>query len=511
MALARPLFLLACAFAFLASSLSSAAVVEHTFYVQNLTVQLLCHRRVITAVNGSLPGPIIQVHEGDVLIVHVFNKHGIFQLLSGWADGPEYATQCPILPGNSYTYRFAITGQEGTLWWHAHVQWLRATVHGALIIRPRVGHSYPFPNPQKEFPILLGEWWNANVIDVENQGLASGSAPNISDAFTINGRPGNQYPCSSNRTYKIEVVKGKTYLLRIINAALNNQLFFKIANHNMTVVAVDASYTVPIVSGVVVITGQTTAFSSVDQPPTSYSIAAHVYASAAGVPFDSTTTTGIIIYENATLSTPQMPVLPAFNGTPTAHKFSSNLIGLVDGPHWTPVPLEIDEQMFVTVGLGLVACGGTANATCAGPFQQRLGASMNNASFQFPTKLSMLQAFFNNVDGIYTLTFQINHHWCLTTQIQYDFNGSIIMTTKSTKVKQVKFNSTIDCDHEPDLGWYREPPIHLHGFNFHVLAQGFGNYDPISDPKSSTSSIANRNTIGVPVEVEFINSNKQSG
>ncbi|GMP50983.1 hypothetical protein CsSME_00017391 [Camellia sinensis var. sinensis] len=68
MAMARPLFLLACAFAFLASSCSSAAVVEHTFYVQKLTVQLLCHQQVITTVNGSLPGPIIQVHEGDTLL-----------------------------------------------------------------------------------------------------------------------------------------------------------------------------------------------------------------------------------------------------------------------------------------------------------------------------------------------------------------------------------------------------------------------------------------------------------
>ncbi|CAL5388481.1 unnamed protein product [Camellia sinensis] len=498
--------------------------------VQNLTVQLLCHHQVITAVNGSLPGPIIQVHEGDTLIVHVFNKspynltihwHGIFQLLSGWADGPEYATQCPILPGNSYTYRFTITGQEGTLWWHAHVRWLRATVHGALIIRPRVGHSYPFPNPQKEFPILLviegpkwgarmprnsisGEWWNANVIDVENQGLASGGAPNISDAFTINGRPGNQYPCSSNRTYKIEVVKGKTYLLRIINAALNNQLFFKIANHNMTIVAVDASYTVPIVTDVVVIApGQTTdVLFTADQPPASYYMAAHAYASAAGVAFDSTTTTGIIIYENATPSTPQMPVLPAFNDTPTAHKFSSNLTGLVNGPHWTPVPLQIDEQMFVTVGLGLVACGGTANATCAGPLRQRLGASMNNASFQFPTKLSMLQAFFNNVDGIYTTDFPSQPPLVFDyTNSNNNFNTSIIMTTKSTKVKKVKFNSTIQIVMQNTaLVGIENHPIHLHGFNFYVLAQGFGNYDPINDPqKFNLINPQIRNTIGVPV------------
>lgn len=44
-----------------------------------------------------------------------------------------------------------------------------------------------------------GEWWNANVIDVENQALATGAAPNNSDAYTINGRPGDLYNCSQNR------------------------------------------------------------------------------------------------------------------------------------------------------------------------------------------------------------------------------------------------------------------------------------------------------------------------
>ena len=80
----------------------------------------------------------------------------MFQKLSGWADGPDMVTQCPIRPGSNYTYKFRIIKQEGTLWWHAHVSWLRATVYGALIIRPTAGRSYPFPKPYKEVPILLG-------------------------------------------------------------------------------------------------------------------------------------------------------------------------------------------------------------------------------------------------------------------------------------------------------------------------------------------------------------------
>ncbi|KAF8403042.1 hypothetical protein HHK36_011137 [Tetracentron sinense] len=477
--------------------------------VGNLTVNRLCREQVITVVNGSIPGPLIRVREGDTLVVHVFNKspynftihwHGVFQILSGWADGPSYVTQCPILPGNSYTYKFTINGQEGTLWWHAHFAWLRATVYGALIIHPRSGVSYPFPKPHKEVPILLGEWWNANVVDVENEGLATGLAPNNSDAFTINGKPGDLYPCGSKHSYKLKVVHGKTYLLRIINAALNNQFFFKIASHNMTVVAVDASYTEPYVTDVVVIApGQTTdVLLTADQPPAYYYIAAHPYASAAGVPFDNTTTTAIIQYHGATSTTPEMPVLPAFNDTPTAHKFFSNLTSLRRGRHWITPPLHVDEKMFVTVGLGLVPCGG--NATCAGPNGMRFAASMNNASFQFPLKLSMLQAFFEGVSGIYTEDFPDNP------PVQFDYtnanvSASLLETVKGTRVKKLKYNSTVEIVlQNTALIGVENHPIHLHGFNFYVLAQGFGNYDSQTDEKKfNLVNPQERNTIAVPV------------
>lgn len=75
---------------------------------------------------------------------------------TGWADGPEFVTQCPIRPGKSYTYRFTIQGQEGTLWWHAHSSWLRATVYGALIIHPAPGSSFPFPKPDRQTALVLG-------------------------------------------------------------------------------------------------------------------------------------------------------------------------------------------------------------------------------------------------------------------------------------------------------------------------------------------------------------------
>ncbi|GMJ03163.1 laccase 7 [Hibiscus trionum] len=509
-------FLFAFSFVLLlaASTASAARIVEHTFIVQNLTLNRLCNRQVITAVNGSFPGPTFRVRERDTLIVHVFNKspynltihwHGIFQILSGWADGPNMVTQCPIRPGNKYTYKFKIIKQEGTLWWHAHASALRATVYGALIIRPRTGHSYPFPKPYREVPILLGEWWNANIIDVQNEALALGRGPNVSDAYTLNGWPGDLYPCSGSQMYKLKVVQGKTYLLRIINAALDNQLFYQIANHKMTVVAVDACYTKPYVTDVVVIApGQTVdVLLTADQSIGSYYMAARAYASAFGVvPFDTTTTRGVIDYDGAPSSTtPVMPVLPAFNDTPTAHKFYSNLTSLVHGPHWDPVPLKVDHKMFVTIGLALQVC--PSNTTCQGPINgTKLSAAMNNASFVSPTGLSMLQAFFFKVGGVYTTDFPAKPPVQLDyTNASINNNLPLLFAPKGTKVTKLKFNSTVEMvlQNTAIIG-VENHPMHLHGFDFHVLAQGFGNYNPATDTnKFNLYDPQMRNTIAVPV------------
>lgn len=58
----------------------------------------------------------------------------------------------------SYVYNFTIVGQRGTLWWHAHISWLRASVYGAFIIYPKHRVPYPFTKPYKEVPIILGKF-----------------------------------------------------------------------------------------------------------------------------------------------------------------------------------------------------------------------------------------------------------------------------------------------------------------------------------------------------------------
>ncbi|MCI00521.1 laccase-4-like, partial [Trifolium medium] len=105
---------------------------------------------------------------------------------------------------------------------------------------------------------MHGEWWKSDVEAVVNQATNSGMPPNISDAHTINGHPGPAPSCIS-QGYTLHVESGKTYLLRIINAALNDELFFKIADHKLTVVEADASYLKPFeIDTIFLSPGQTT-------------------------------------------------------------------------------------------------------------------------------------------------------------------------------------------------------------------------------------------------------------
>ncbi|ESW12433.1 hypothetical protein PHAVU_008G112100 [Phaseolus vulgaris] len=470
-----------------------------------MTIPRLCNDQVITAVNGQFPGPTIQVREGDTLVVHVLNKspydvtlhwHGIFQLLSGWADGPEYVTQCPIRPNHNFTYRFKIDGQEGTLWWHAHASFLRATVHGALFIHPRRNHPYAFPKPYKHVPILFAEWWKSNVMEFSDQTLT----PSV--AFMINGLPGDLYNCSQDQMFKLKVKPGKTYLLRIINTNFISQMFFKVANHRFTVVAIDAVYTTPYATDVVVIApGQTTdVLLEANQPIGSYYMAASIYNTIQAA-FDNTTTRGLVVYKGSKSTTPLMPIMPLFNDTKTAHKFYTELTGLVDRPHWLQCPNEVDENMFITFGLNLAPC--PQNETCFGPKNTLVSSSMNNESFVLPSqkKMSMLEAFYYNESGIYTKDFPNRP------PLEFDYTNpnnsldfSLLFAPKSTKVKKLKFNSTVEIVlQNTALLDTENHPMHIHGFNFFVLAQGFGNFNATRDRvKFNLVNPQMRNTIAVP-------------
>lgn len=48
--------------------------------------------------------------------------------------------------------------------------------------------------------IRAGEWWKKDVMEIERNATIAGGGPLISDAYMINGQPGDLYPCSKSGT-----------------------------------------------------------------------------------------------------------------------------------------------------------------------------------------------------------------------------------------------------------------------------------------------------------------------
>ncbi|KAF3961646.1 hypothetical protein CMV_013748, partial [Castanea mollissima] len=314
--------------------MAAGQVHYYDFVLKETNFTKLCSTKSILTVNGSFPGPTIRVHKGDTVFVNVHNQgkygvtihwHGVRQPRNPWSDGPENITQCPIAPNTSFTQEVIFSTEEGTLWWHAHSDWTRATVHGAIIILPKPGTTYPFPKPYAEETLILGEWYKGDVMAIITEALATGGDPNISNAFTINGQPGDLYNCSNGTTYRLPVYSGKTYLLRIINSIMNEEQFFGIAKHNLTVVGSDGAYLKPINTNYIMITpGQTMdVLVTANQSPSLYYIASTPFADTTA-PFDNTTTTAILQYKgpsgnrlsasltNISFVTPNIDILQAY-------------------------------------------------------------------------------------------------------------------------------------------------------------------------------------------------------
>ncbi|MQL77104.1 hypothetical protein Taro_009497 [Colocasia esculenta] len=485
--------------------LAEGMVRHYKFNIVQKNTTRLCSTKPIVTVNGKFPGPTLYAREDDTVLVKVVNHvqynvtihwHGIRQLRTGWADGPAYITQCPIQPGQNYVYNFTVTGQRGTLLWHAHILWLRATVHGAIVVLPKRGVPYPFPTPHREVVVVLGEWWKSDVEAVINAATKSGRASNVSDAHTINGLPGPTPTCPSEEGFKLKVEKGKTYMLRVINAALNEELFFKVAGHQLTVVEVDAVYTKPFNTDTVLIApGQTTnVLLSAERTSGRYLVTVSTFMDTPIVPIDNVTATATVNY-GGTLSSGGAPPLlaskpPPQNATSVATGFMNGLRSLNTRAFPCNVPQAVDHSLLFTVGLGVNPCAACPNGS-------RVVAAVNNVTFAMPT-VALLQAHFFNVSGVFTADFPGQP------PARYNYTGPPasmnMQTTTGTKLYRLGYNETVQVVLQ-DTGIIatESHPVHLHGFNFFVVGSGIGNFDPKKDAvKFNLVDPAERNTVGVP-------------
>ncbi|KAB1220744.1 Laccase-14 [Morella rubra] len=424
-----------------------AKVQYYDFVLKETNFTRLCSTKSMLTVNDSFPGPTIRVNKGDTVYVNVHNK-----------------------------------GKYGVTI-HCHFTSSMTT--------------YPFPKPYGEQTLVLGEWFKGDVMAIIDEALATGGDPNTSDAFTINGQPGDLYDCSNGSTYRLLVNYGKTYLLRIINAVMNEEQFFGIANHKLTVVGMDGAYTKPIVTNYIMITpGQTMdVLVTANQSPSLYYIVSTPFADTTA-PFDNTTTTAILQYQGkytAPSSIP-FPTLPSYNDKAAADNYTKLLRSLANKSHPVKVPVNITQRIFMTVSVNQLYC---PNASCSGPDGNRLAASLNNISFQTPT-IDVLQAYYGHLSKVFSNDFPKQPPYFFN--FTGDVGNNTLYPSLGTKVLTVNYNDAVEIVYQgTNVGAAENHPMHLHGYSFYVVGLGSGNFNNITDPKSyNLVDPPLVNTIGVP-------------
>jgi len=112
--------------------------------------------------NGSVPGPTVQVNEGDRVrlvvenrLPEIFSMHWHGLEIPVDMDGMPGISQDPIKPGEKFVYEFTLR-QNGTFFYHSHMamQEMMGMI-GMFIIHPRRAHA---PQVDRDFGIVLQGW-----------------------------------------------------------------------------------------------------------------------------------------------------------------------------------------------------------------------------------------------------------------------------------------------------------------------------------------------------------------
>ncbi|OAY72054.1 L-ascorbate oxidase [Ananas comosus] len=460
----KSLLLLLCACA--SAIFVEARVHHHKWEISYQFKSPDCYRKLAVTINGQTPGPTIVAEQGDTVVVEVKNSlltenvavhwHGIRQIGTPWFDGTEGVTQCPIVPGDTFIYRFVVD-RPGTYLYHAHYGMQRsAGLNGVIKVMVPKGVSEPFKYDH-EHTILLNDWWHNSTYE---QAVGLASVPGTCNASNPECSP----PVFT-------VVPGKTYRLRIASISSLSALSFEIEGHNLTVVEADGHYVDPfVVQNLYIYSGETySVLLKADRDPTrNYWAASHVVSRKPATP---PATAIINYYPNPPLRSPRSapPPGPAWNDTRTRIAQSRSVRAHPD--HIQPVPPKPDRVIILL---------NTQNRV-----NGRMRWALNNVSYELP-HTPYLVALKHGLRHVYNRA---------PPPDTYDYRGYDIRVpqknpnaTTSNAIYRVGFGSTVDVVLQnantltPNNS--ETHPWHLHGHDFWVLGYGSGKYNPGADPGS---------------------------
>lgn len=239
---------------------NTAVVRKYDFTVSDGILAPDGYQVPVLLVNGQFPGPLIEANFGDTIQVTVHNNvstpeeglalhwHGMLQKGTPWEDGVPAVTQCPIATGKSFTYRF-VAQPYGTSWYHSHY----SSQYAGGILGPMIIHGpHDYKYDIDVGPIMLTDWNHEDyykLVEITMSNVTDSRAPVTAANNLINGKNNfncsslpatDKTPCVSNAGLsKFRFRKGKTHLLRLINAGSEGLQRFSIDEHTLTVVAND--------------------------------------------------------------------------------------------------------------------------------------------------------------------------------------------------------------------------------------------------------------------------------
>jgi len=126
--------------------------------------------RFATAINGSVPAPVLRWKEGDTVTLRVNNQlaedtsihwHGI--ILPPDQDGVPGISFDGIKPGESFTYQFKLN-QSGTYWYHSHSAFQEQLgAYGVIVVDPKGPEPFSY---DRDYAVMLSDWSDENPHDV---------------------------------------------------------------------------------------------------------------------------------------------------------------------------------------------------------------------------------------------------------------------------------------------------------------------------------------------------------
>ncbi|KAK1222164.1 hypothetical protein PQX77_014984, partial [Marasmius sp. AFHP31] len=262
-----------------------------------------------SADKASFPGPMIKANKGDTFEINVIDEltdpsmdrstsihwHGIHQHHTIWADGPTWVTQCPIVPKESFQYKFSVPDQAGTFWYHSHhrAQYCDGLRGAMVVYDPEDPYKKLYDVDDENTIITLSDWYHkTSTVLIQTPGGKVADSTLINGLGRWSGQPNGQLAI-------VNVEKDKRYRMRLVSLSCDPFYTFAIEGHNMTIIESDGQPTEPLaVDSLVIYAAQRYSFVlHANQPVGNYWIRANPNPES-GIPgFDGGINSAILRYK----------------------------------------------------------------------------------------------------------------------------------------------------------------------------------------------------------------------